>query len=104
MSDFVSVVFITNIYLQKVGHKIGRKIGHEIGPVLGHVSAARQGNRGRRGERTFHRTLKDCGRGACGKGVVGEEGGPLPPLRWDCGTIEGCGAKAAVSRKTGERG
>ena len=46
----------------------------------------------------------NCGRGACGKGVVGKEGGSFPPLKWDCGTIEGCGAKAAVAREIGEKG
>jgi hypothetical protein len=41
---------------------------------------------------------------AAGQGNGGEKGGELHPLRWDCGTIEGCGAKAAMAMETGERG
>ena len=63
MSDFVSVVFITNIYTHKTGHKIG----HEIGPVLGHVSAARQGNGGEKGEKD----VSPHPRGIVGGGPVG---------------------------------
>ena len=67
MSDFVSVVFITKIYIHKIGHKIGRKIGHEIGPVLGHVSAARQGDGGEKGGED----VSPHPRGIVGGGPVG---------------------------------
>ena len=95
---------MNKIYIQQIGHKIGCKIGHEIEPVLGHVSAARQGNGGEKGGED----VSPDPRGIVGGGPVGrglwERRGDHSLLSDGTGTIEGCGAKAAVARETGERG